>query len=182
MEKGFYYGIGQRPVNPGDRAKQSGLRRLIQYYKSGANYKSAIGSNYTKLNFIRDGFQAALNGGGEPDVCICSTDFMSYLATWIGNQQTFPSNTETTLGVKIKAYAVAFLPEVITFIPSYQLLPGTAIIATSKDLKVRYLREESFVRRGIRGDAAEGDFLGDFCIELGHPSWHAWLEGITGAA
>jgi Family of unknown function (DUF5309) len=182
IEYGMYYGIGERPSAAGDRAKQSGLRKLIGYYKSGANVKLNAGSSYTRLNFVADGIQKAIDGGGDPDVCVVSTNFLSFIATWTNGAQFFMDPEYTDLGVEIVAYKTAFTGKPMTFIPSYQMRPGTALIGTSKDMKVRYLRQESFLRRAILGDASMGDFLGDFAVEIGHPGWHAWIEGISSVA
>jgi hypothetical protein len=63
------------------------------------------------------------------------------------------------------------------------LLPsGTACSATSEELALRYIRPISFQQRGIRGDAIEGDWIGDYALEMVNPSHHAWVEGITGFA
>lgn len=182
IEYGFYYGLGQRPSATGDRAKQAGLRKLLGYYNNGANVTLNAGASFTKLNFVADGIQKCIDGGGDPDICVCSTNFLSFISTWTNGQQFFMDPEYTDLGVEITAYKTAFTGKPLTFIPSYQMRPGTAFVGTEKDLKVRFLREEGFLRRAVLGDAAMGDFLGDFCIELGHPGWHAWIEGITSAA
>jgi len=54
---------------------------------------------------------------------------------------------------------------------SYQMRKGSAFVGTSSDLKMRFIREAFFQKRGLRGDAWEGDFIGDYAIELGHPGW-----------
>jgi hypothetical protein len=177
-EYSSYYGVGEVPVADGDRGKQRGLKSLIGGYRSGANVKTASSSNYTKLSFIADTFQKALDGGGNPDLILASTDMMTGLATWSVGLQQFNMPRMTSLGIPIKEFEVPFLGQPATFVPSYQLKKGTVVALTTSDVRVRYLREESWKGRGSRGDAYEGDWLSDVCIEVNHPGWHAWVENI----
>ncbi|MBY0397047.1 MAG: DUF5309 domain-containing protein [Thermoleophilia bacterium] len=184
-----YYG---RPQAPGSTATamMGGLRHLIGWYNgtaapaanSNVNIRTGAGASYTLLNFTNDAIQRAINGGGNPDVLLCSNDFMTGLMTWGFGKQQLTQPRANSVGVQINEVAYPFGSRVLTVIPSYQLRSGTAVVLTSDDLKWKYLREEMYQARGIRGDAKEGDFLGDFAIELGHPGWHAWVEGITSFA
>jgi hypothetical protein len=70
----------------------------------------------------------------------------------------------------------------LVFIPSLQLRAGTAIVLSSNDIDVRTLREMYWNPRGVRGDAMMGDWIGDYCINVDHPQYHAWVEGITTVA
>lgn len=180
QEYSAMYSLYEAPAAAGDRAKQRGLKNFIQQYSSGANVKTNGGSSYTKLSFIADTLQKAIDGGGNPDVILCSTNFMTGLSTWsVGLQQFSSPRTTPFLGIPIKEFEAPFLGHPVRIIPSYQMRPGTAVALTSSDVKVRYLAEESFEMRGRRGDAVEGDVFADTCIEIGHPGWHAWVEGIT---
>lgn len=182
-EYSAYYAEYESVAAAGDRAKQRGLRQFIKAYSGGANVKLNGGSNYTKLNFIADTIQKAIDGGGNPDVVLVATNFLTFLSTWSVALQQF-QNPRTTpwLGVPIKEFDAPFLGHPVRIIPSYQLRPGTAVALTSSDVKMRYIEQESFAPRGRRGDAVEGDAYADTCIEIGHPGWHAWVEGITSAA
>ena len=186
VEYTSYYGIGQSAtVNSGSpgRRTQAGLRKQILNYSSGLNVKLTAGASYTKLNFIADGVQRALDGAGNPDVMLVSTNFATGLATWSVAQQNFMNPRETPyIGIPVREFETAFTGQPMTIIPSYQLRPGTAVVLTSSDVKFRYIRPAFFQKRGLRGDAWEGDFIGDYCIEVGHPGWHAWIEGITSFA
>lgn len=180
-EYSSYYGLGEKPASPGDRAKQKGLKKQILAYNSGSNVTLSAGGSYTKLNFVA-ALQKAFDGGGNPDVCICSTNFMSGLATWSVTLQQFAMPRMNALGIPITEYYAPFLGGPVTFVPSLQLKAGTALIATSSDLLMREIRPEFWAMRGRRGDAVEGDMIADVCVEAGHPSWHSWVEGITSFA
>lgn len=182
IEYGFYYGIGDRPASAGDRAKQAGLRKLIGYYKSGANITLNAGSSFTRNNLYAATVQKAIDGGGHPDIMVVSTNFLSFIQTWTAGAQFYMNEGYTQLGVGIESFQSAFIGRPMQIIPSYQLRPGTAICLTSSDLKVRELRPERWVPRAVLGDAMMGDFMGDVCIEIGHPGWHAYVESITSVA
>lgn len=189
IESTLYYGLGEKPQAVGDRAKCVGLRALISYFggmgvppASGTNTNvfTNIGGSYTFLQFTNH-LQAAFNGGGDPDVVLCSTGMMTGLQTWGFAKQFLTDVQETKAGVKINQVQMPFLGKPITFIPSYVMNKnGISWCAlTWRDLRIRRIREELWMLRGVQGDAFMGDFLGDFAPEIGHPGWHAWGEGIT---
>jgi hypothetical protein len=177
MEYACYYAGGQKPYNIGDRAKMKGLKTLID----SGNVTTNTVSSYTKFNFISDTLNKAFAGGGNPDILIVSSDFMTGVATW-GYPVQLDMNYTPTLGIAFNQIAVPFLGAPVMMIPSYQLKSGTAIALTSSDVKIRYLRQETWIPRGRRGDAYEGDWVADIAVEIGHPKWHAWREGISSFA
>jgi len=179
-EYSAYYSLYEAPAATGDRAKQRGLR---QWVGLGNNLKTTGGGSYTKLNFLADTVQKCIVGGGNPDIALVSNDFMFGLSTWsVGLQQFSDPRKTPFLGIPIKEFEAPFLGHPVVIVPSYQLNSGTVFVGTSSDMKVRYIEEESFAPRGRRGSALEGDFYADTCIEVGHPNWHSWVEGITGWA
>ncbi len=131
---------------------------------------------------MADTIQKAVNGGGNPDACLCSIDFLTGLLTWGFAKQQVNTPNLNILGLPIKEVTVPFASGPITFIPSYQMNSGTAVVLTSSDVCMRYMRQEFWNARGNRGDAREGDYIGDICVEVGHPGWHAWVSGITSFA
>jgi hypothetical protein len=189
FENACYYGKGEAPTAtvPG---KMKGLKTLIGYYNGGlavaansnANVKTNGGGSYTMLNFVADGIQKAVDGGGDPDTVLCATDFLTGLATWGFAKQQVNTPRENAIGLPIKEIQVPFTTGPVTFIPSYRMKKGTACVLTSADVCLRYIRQEMYQPRGIRGDAREGDFIADLCAEVGHPGWHSWIEGITSYA
>lgn len=179
IEYTSYYGIGQKAAAAGDRAKQKGLKTLIK----SANVKTNGGASYTKASFIADSVQKIYDAGGMPDAVLCSTDFLSGLETWAPSKTTYISNDTTRkLGVPVESFVFPLNAKPITFIPSLQLKAGTAVVLTSEDLSMEYIRPLQWMPRGSRGDRIEADWIGDYCIKLGHPQWHAWVSGITSYA
>jgi hypothetical protein len=186
----LYFGMGEAPSTT-VTAKCRGIKQLIGYYNGGSsapalnsnvNVKLAAGGSYTFLNFVADGIQKAIDGGGDPDTIICSTNFLGGLNTWGYAKSQIIEPRTTKLGVPIAEITVPLASKPITIIPSYQMPAGTACVLTWRDLLVRYIAEETWLPRAIRGQAIEGEYYADLCPELGHPGWHAWVEGITSFA
>lgn len=193
IEYSYYYGKPTAQTST-KNATMAGLKHLIGYYAgrttalasaSNTNVKTNGGSSYTMLSFVADTIQKCIDGGGDPDVVVCSTGFMTGLFTWGYGKTQIQDPRQTELGVPINQVTYPFAGKNVTFVPSYQLGSSsnhTAIVLTSKDVLTRYIRQEFWNQRGVRGDLTEGEFIGDFAIEVGHPGWHAWVEGITSFA
>jgi TusA-related sulfurtransferase len=181
IERTLYYGIGEKPTAAGDRAKMKGFRTLIKNFNGGANYTASAGASFTKLNFAA-AIQKAFDGGGNPDVCVCASNLLTGLSTWSVGLQQFPDPRTNALGLPIREFQAPFLGQPITFIPSLTMKAGSFLVGTSSDLKMRRIREAFWTPRGIIGDAKQGDYIGDYTAELGHPGWHQFTEGITSFA
>jgi hypothetical protein len=178
-----YYGNGQIPSASGDRGKQKGLRALIKSYNGGANVKTGAGGSYTIDTFLADTVDKIVAAGGMPDAVLCSASFITGLRKWAPNQVISNGNDLTdALGLPIRRIVLAIGGYELTFIASLQLEKGTAAVVTSDDLDLAVLRDEFWQPRGNRGDAMEGDWISSLCINLGHPQFHAWVEGITSLA
>lgn len=182
IEYSMYYGKGEVPSASGDRAKMKGLKTLIGSYNSGANVKINGGASYTRSAFIADTVSKIYAQGGMADVILCSTDFLAGLDTWVPTKTAIMGGGTTSLGFPINSFQLPLNAMPLTFVPSLQLRSGTAVVLSSNDLDVRFLREMYWQPRERRGDAIEGDWIGDYCVNLGHPSWHAWVSGITSFA
>lgn len=179
IEYAFYYGKGEKPAAVGDRAKTKGLRYLIPT----ANVRTGAGASYTFLNFVDDGLQKIYDVGGRPDVALCSTSFLSGIYRWAPNKTTFTNTVGTNrLGMPITGITMPMGAQEITFVPSLQLRSGTVALLTSEDLTVRPIRDLFWNQRGNRGDAMEGEWIGDYSLYMGHSSWHVWIDGITSYA
>lgn len=181
VEYSMYYGRGEAPAAVGDRGKTKGIRAILSAAAS-SNLKLTAGASYTRASFIADTIQKIYNAGGIPDTIVCSLDFLSGLDTWVPGKATYMDMRTTTLGFPVNAFAVPLAGRPMSIVPSLQLRTGSALILSSTDLEVRYLREMQFVPREKRGDAMEGDWLGDYALNVGHPSWHSMVEGITSFA
>jgi hypothetical protein len=183
IEYTSYYGMGEVPAAEGDRGKQKGLKTWISAYNGGANVTTSTKTNYTLAQFLADGIQKVYNAGGAPDLILCSTDFLGFLRTWAPSVTAIMGqNLTQTLGLPIREFVLPLNAEPLTFVTSLQLRPGTAVVLSSNDVDMRVLREEYFQPRGNRGDAIEGDWFASMCINLGHPQWGAWVEGVQSAA
>ncbi len=180
IENCLYYGIAQAPNDgSGVTAKMNGLRSIIQTN----NISSLTGGSpvnaaaYGSTDLIRDTLQAARAGGGEPDLLVVSTNFMSGFATWGQAIQRVPAG-ETAFGTPINVLEAPFLHGV-TIVEAPLLRPFTAIALTSSEVYIRNKRNPFWQLRGSRGDMVEGDWIAELAIEVVNESHHAWVEGIT---
>ena len=106
IENSCYYGIAQAPVDSSSTtAKMNGLKHiLVTNNITSPTNASAYGST----DLIRDTLQAARTGGGEPDLLVVSTNFMSGFATWGQAIQRVPAG-ETVFGTPINVLEAPFL-------------------------------------------------------------------------
>lgn len=185
IENSVYYGIAQAPVdnaNPllATTAKMNGLRAILQ-----TNNISVMGTQATPTNaaaygssdLLRDTLQSARQNGGDPDLLVVSTNFMSGFATWGQAIQRIPAG-ETVFGTPINVLEAPFLHGV-TILEAPLLRPYTAIALTSSEVYIRNKRNPFWNLRGNRGDMVEGDWIAEMAIEVVNESHHAWVEGIT---
>jgi hypothetical protein len=175
IENTLYYGIAQAPNDStGVTAKMNGLKSILQTNNTTAPTNA---SAYGSTDLIRDTLQAARSGGGEPDLLVVSTNFMSGFATWGQAIQRVPAG-ETAFGTPINVLEAPFLHGV-TIVEAPLLRPYTAIALTSSEVYIRNKRNPFWQLRGSRGDMVEGDWIAELAIEVVNESHHAWLEGIT---
>jgi Family of unknown function (DUF5309) len=175
IENSCYYGIAQAPVDSSSTtAKMNGLKQiLVTNNVTSPTNASAYGST----DLIRDTLQAARTGGGEPDLLVVSTNFMSGFATWGQAIQRVPAG-ETVFGTPINVLEAPFLHGV-TIVEAPLLRPYSAIALTSSEVYIRNKRNPYWNLRGNRGDMVEGEWIAELAIEVINESHHAWLEGIT---
>jgi hypothetical protein len=180
IENSCYYGIAQGPNDGlGVTAKMNGLRSIFVTN----NISTMTGTTpinaaaYGATDLIRDTLQAARSGGGEPDLLVVSTNFMSGFATWGQAIQRVPAG-ETAFGTPINVLEAPFLHGV-TIVEAPLLRPFTAIALTSSEVYIRNKRNPYWQLRGSRGDMVEGDWIAEMAIEVVNESHHAWVEGIT---
>jgi Family of unknown function (DUF5309) len=180
IESSCYYGLAQAPVDAGNNggtaitAKMNGLRAIFQ---TNNTTSPTNGSAYGSTDLIRDTLQAARQNGGEPDLLVVSTNFMSGFATWGQAIQRVPAG-ETIFGTPINVLEAPFLHGV-TIVEAPLLRPYTAIALTSSEVYIRNKRNPYWNLRGNRGDMVEGDWIAEMAIEVVNESHHAWVEGIT---
>jgi hypothetical protein len=174
MEVSSYYGLGEDP-NIASRPKQKGLRTLISTNRVTSPVNAAL---YKPTDLIRDTLERCRTRGGEPDVLILSSNFMTGLAMWGHAAQRIDAG-RNVFGVPISVFEAPFLGGV-SLIEAPLLKPFTAICLTSSEVRMRMKRNEFWSARGTRGDAFEGDWIAEGAIEVENESHHAWVEGITG--
>src|SRR5271156_148203 len=183
IETSCYYGIAQAPTadsgNPDTAvtAKMNGLRSIFQTNNISGSSSPTNASAYGSTDLIRDTLQAARQNGGEPDLLVVSTNFMSGFATWGQAIQRIPAG-QTVFGTPINVLEAPFLHGV-TIVEAPLLRPYTAIALTSSEVYIRNKRNPYWNLRGNRGDMVEGDWIAEMAIEVVNESHHAWVEGIT---
>ena len=173
MESSSYYGRGEDPSVSG-RPKQKGLRSLLT---ANLTMNPVNSGAYKATDLIRDTLQQCRTNGGEPDVLIVSSNFMTGLATWGQAVQRIDAGVNV-FGTPIDIFEAPFLGGV-SIIEAPLLKPFTAICLTSGEIRMRMKRNEFWNPRGVRGDAYEGDWIAEGAIEVDNQAHHAWLEGIT---
>jgi Family of unknown function (DUF5309) len=175
IENCVYYGIAQAPNDSaGVTAKMNGLSAILQTNNTSSPTNA---SAYGSTDLIRDTLQAARSNGGEPDLLVVSTNFMSGFATWGQAIQRIPAG-ETVFGTPINVLEAPFLHGV-TIVEAPLLRPYTAIALTSSEVYIRNKRNPYWNLRGNRGDMVEGDWIAEMAIEVVNESHHAWVSGIT---
>ncbi len=175
IETSCYYGLAQAPSsNNLTTATMNGLRAILQ---SNNTTSPTNASAYGSTDLIRDTLQTARQNGGEPDLLVVSTNFMSGFATWGQAIQRVPAG-ETVFGTPINVLEAPFLHGV-TIVEAPLLRPFTAIALTSSEVYIRNKRNPYWNLRGNRGDMVEGDWIAEMAIEVVNESHHAWVEGIT---
>jgi hypothetical protein len=173
MEVSSYYGKGEDPSVSG-RPKQKGLRTLLT---SNLTTNPTNAAAYKATDFIRDTMLQCQMNGGDPDVLLVASNFMTGLATW-GQAVMRIDAGVNVFGTPIDVFEAPFLGG-ISIIPAPLLKPGTAICLTSQEIRMRMKRNEFWSPRGSRGDAFEGDWLAEGAVEVDNQAHHAWVEGIT---
>jgi len=172
MEVTSYYGKGDPPSTTG-RPRQKGLKALIANVVTSPTNAGA----YKPTDLIRDTLQACRVGGGNPDVLLLSSNFMTGLATWGHAVQRIDAGVNI-FGTPIDVFEAPFLGGV-SVIEAPLLKPFTAICLTSSEVRMRMKRNEFWNPRGNRGDATEGEWIAEGAVEVDNPTHHAWVEGIT---
>jgi hypothetical protein len=179
VEYSTYVGRFEKPAAAGDRAKQAGIRYQIDSANLTTSPTNA--GSYKPTDLVRDTFEKAALGGGNPNILLCGLDWMTAFALWGYNQQ-WVEVGETKYGTPIKAMYVPFLPSEAYVVPSMLFPAKSAVALTAADVSMSHLRQERWQMVGRRGDAVEGDWLCDFGVRIEHFKHHAWVEGITAFA
>jgi hypothetical protein len=182
IEYAIYFSVGEYNAT-GSRSKMVGLYTLING-AGNAVTNPTNASAYKAVDFLRDTVEACLADGGNPDLLVVSTNFLTGFATW-GHAAQQVNAGGTVFGTPIRLLEVPFLNHPVLCVPSIQLPNYTAICLSTRDaqgmptVRLRHIRQESWLPRASRGDAIEGDWIADFAIEVDNAAHHAWVQGIT---
>jgi hypothetical protein len=177
IEVSSYYGKGEAPTS-GGRPKMKGISALIAAGNITTSPTNA--GSYKSTDLIRDLLEKARSGGGEPDVLVVSTNFLTGLAIWGQAVQQINAGTNV-FGTPLKVFEAPFLSGIM-IVEAPLLKSYTAMALTSAEVRMRTKRNEFWSPRGNRGDAVEGDFIAEMAVEVDNPAHHAWVQGITAFA
>lgn len=175
FESAMYYGKGVAIAAPTTRPLMKGLSSLIVTNRTTSPTNAAA---YKQSDLIRDTVQKCFDGGGNPNLLLVSTDFLSGLSIW-GTPAVRLEAGATKLGVSIDLFRVPFLAGQL-LIPAPLLRPGTVICLSAAEAQVFMKRALHDKPRGSRGDATEGDLIMEGAIGLSNERHHAMVSGITG--
>lgn len=177
FESACYYGKGVKNTALILNQTMKGFQTIL----STNNTASATnGSAYKPTDFIADGLQKCFNAGGQPDIILCSQDFLGGMARWGWTLQRLDQPV-SELGVIADVFEVPFLGA-IKMVPAPLLQSGTAIIFNSQEVAIRLKRPLLDLPRGRRGDAQEGDMIMEGALDVENEYKHAWISGVTGFA
>lgn len=174
IENCCYYGRAQVQVDGSTTAKMAGLRSLLTTNTTSAPTNA---SAYGSTDLVRDTLEKARSGGGQPDLLLVSTNFMSGFSTWGHAVQRLAAGA-TEFGTPIEIVKAPFLSDV-TVIECPLLRPFTAIALTSQEVYMRPKRNPYWQLRGFRGDRWEGDWIAEMALAVINESHHSYVEGIT---
>lgn len=153
------------------RPKMAGLKSLIAPANVVTTPTNA--SAYKATDFIRDVLSSP-----DVDTILVSNEFRTGMSIWGYPLQRIDAGS-TKLGTRINAFDSPFTNGA-TVIPCPMLPAYTAVGLAIDDLRIRWMRQESWELRGRRGDAVEGDWIARLAIQLSDPELHTWVSGVTG--
>jgi hypothetical protein len=176
FERSIYYGVPQAISSNTARPMMCGIANRLTTNKTTSPTNA---SAYKPSDLERDLFQTAYAGGGQPDLMVCSTDFRQGFTVW-GVNLLLLRPGDTAFGIDIEVWQSPVVNAKIIFAPL--LRSGTAFCLTSEEIYMAWAREVFDKPRGSRGDAFEGDIIGEGSVVLNNEAHHAWVEGVTGFA
>lgn len=177
LESAFYSGVGRKATSTVPNQTMKGLKYL---FTTNNNLNPANKTAFKPSDLTSVMFNVALRAGGNPDTLLVGPSFQGAFQKWGWNQQ-FIRPRETALGVSVEEYYVPFMGGVRILLAP--MLPdGAACMYSSQEVRIRVKRPIFEQPRGPRGDAKEGDVIGEMAIEVENESHGVWIEGVTGFA
>lgn len=176
-ERSYYYGKGVARAATTTKPAMYGLRSLLTTNNTTTPTNAGA---YKPEDLIRDTIQKCYDGGGNPQVLLVSTDFLTGFATWGYAAQRLDAG-ENVFGTPISVLEVPFLSG-LAIVPAPLLRTGSAFCLSEGEVKQRIKRALYNKDRGSRGDAEEGDIITELAIEVENEAHHAYVTGITAFA
>lgn len=173
-ERAFMYGKGVARAATTTRPAMIGLRSLFATNNTTSPTNAAA---YKPEDLIRDTIQKCYDGGGNPQVLLVSTDFLTGFATWGHAAQRIDAGANV-FGTPISVLEVPFLSG-LSIVPAPLMRMGSAFCLSEGEIKQRIKRALYNKDRGSRGDAEEGDVIAELAIEVENEAHHAYVTGIT---
>lgn len=136
-------------------------------------------SAYKPSDFERDFMTGPFAAGGKPNLLVLANEYRQAFFIW-GMALIQERVTNTTLGVNIEIFQCPALSATIVFDPLLRPYHGTSM--TSEEVYMAWKRRPFDKPRGSRGDAIEGDVIGEGCVVLNNEAHHAWVQGVTAFA
>jgi hypothetical protein len=177
FERAAYYGKAAALAADGTRPMMNGL---INRVTTNRVTSPTNASAYKPSDFERDFIAGPYNYGGAPDVVVLSNEYRLAFQIWgINLEQLTPDST--ALGVDITTFRSPGLGGLaVIFSPLLRAYHGFSL--TSEEVYWAWKREPFDKPRGSRGDATEGDVIGEGTIVANNESHHAFVTGVTGFA
>jgi hypothetical protein len=177
FESACYYGAGVAVAATGTRPLMKGFKTLLT---TNNNASPTNATAYKPSDLVRDTMQACFQSGGNPNLMLMSTDFMTGMAVWGHAAQRLQAGANV-FGTPIDLFEAPFLSG-ISIIPAPLLRAGTVLCLSGPEVRIRMKRDMIDKPRGSRGDAFEGDVIMEGAIEIANEAHHAMVSGITGFA
>jgi Family of unknown function (DUF5309) len=172
FESACYYGKGVGTKGAASRFLMKGVQSILATNNTTAPTNAAA---YKPSDLVRDTIQACFNGGGNQNLLIVSTDFLSAFAVW-GHAAMRVNAGKNVFGTPIDLFEAPFLSG-ISIIPAPLLRPGTAICLSSHEARIRLKR--SMIDKPKDGSGGlEGDIIMEGAIEIDNEQHHAFVSGV----
>lgn len=179
FENAIYNGPGMA-LTGGTNMTRPAMYGLTSLFATNNTTTPTNGAAYKPQDLIRDTIQKATDNGGNPSLMLVSTDFLTGFSVW-ANPLIRMEAGDNAFGTAIDLFESPFL-DGIDVIPAPLLRPGTAVVFTVPEIRIRLKRPMFDKPRGSRGDAQEGDIIMEGAIEVDNEAHHAIVTGITGYA
>lgn len=177
FERACYYSKAVALAADGTRPAMQGLINRITTNRVTSPTNS---SAYKPSDFLRDAIAAPAQYGGRVDTLLLSNEYRTAFALW-GLPLEQVRYTDTGFGVD---FTTIICPGVggsaVYFCPL--LRPYTAIGLQSNQAYMAWKRRPSDKPRGSRGDAVEGDIIGEGSIVLNNEAHASFVTGVTAFA